>query len=223
MKKQTQVFLVLAVMAVAFSSHAQGVEGSEGSGNAEIQTVFKGNKFASGGYGAFTNKFTNINGQFANLAGIYGGWYVNHNFFIGAGASALTNDIRVPFEYRTDPLKDLSYMYGQVGMVNEYIVASNKPVHVAFSLFSGAGFTLQYEIQDWHTDDHHEMEWDGNEDVDWFFVAEPGVMVEVNVFKWMRFSPGISYRATFGSDGKGLSDNKLSDISYNATLKFGKF
>lgn len=222
MKKQTQVFLVLAVMAVAFSSHAQGVEGSEGSGNAEIQTVFKGNKFASGGYGAFTNKFTNINGQFANLAGIYGGWYVNHNFFIGAGASALTNDIRVPFEYRTDPLKDLSYMYGQVGMVNEYIVASNKPVHVAFSLFRARAlrFSTRYRtgIQMIIT------RWSGTAmRMSIGFVAEPGVMVEVNVFKWMRFSPGISYRATFGSDGKGLSDNKLSDISYNATLKFGKF
>ena len=187
----------------------------------QINTLFKGKRVSNGGYGAITNKFTNINGQFANLAGIYGGWYVNHRFMIGAGAAALTNDIRVPIEHRIDPLKDLSYMYGQVGLVTEYVIASNSKVHAAFHLFSGGGFTIQYERRDWEHDDH-EIEWE-EEDRDWFFVAEPGVMVEFNVFKWMRFSPGISYRATFGSDGLGLGDSALSDISYNATLKFGRF
>jgi hypothetical protein len=105
--------------------------------------------------------------------------------------------------------------------MSEYVVASNKAVHVAFNLFTGGGFTFQYERDDWHDD--HELDWDGNRDEDWFFVAEPGVQLEINVFKWMRFSPGISYRAVFNSNARGLSDNKLSDISYNATLKFGKF
>jgi len=222
MKMYKWVFLVWAVTAAGFSAHAQDFNESDRASESQVQSLFKGGKFTSGGYGAITNKFTNINGQFANLAGIYGGWYVNHSFLIGAGAAALTNNIRVPLEHSMDPFKDLSYMYGQVGMVTEYVIASNKSVHVAFNLFSGAGFTLQYERENWHDDDY-EMEWEGNEDEDWFFVAEPGVMVEVNVFKWMRFSPGISYRATFGSDGRGLGDSKLSDISYNATFKFGKF
>jgi hypothetical protein len=59
--------------------------------------------------------------------------------------------------------------------------------------------------------------------VNWFFVAEPGIAIEVNVFKWMRFSPGVSYRAAFNSNGQGLSDSALSAMSYNMTLKFGKF
>jgi hypothetical protein len=103
--------------------------------------------------------------------------------------------------------------------MNEYVVASNKAVHVAFNLFTGAGVTFQYEREDWHED----QDWDGDHDEDWFFVVEPGVQLEVNLFKWMRFSPGISYRAVVDSDARGLSDSKLSNISYNATLKFGKF
>jgi hypothetical protein len=189
--------------------------------NNEIQTVFKTSGKASGGYGALTNKFTRIGGDFANLAGVYGGWYVNHKFLLGVSAAAATNNIPVPNQYSVDPLRNMSYEYGQVGLITEYVLGSNKPVHLAFNLFSGAGFTVQYERHNWEHNndfDHHD-----NHDENWFFVAEPGVQVEVNLFKWMRFSPGVSYRAAFGSDAPGLSDNDLSNVSYNATLKFGRF
>lgn len=186
----------------------------------EIQTVFKkGN--SSGGYGAITNKFTNLNGEYANISGVYGGWYVNHWFMLGFGAAGVTNNIKVPLEFSTDPSRNLSYGYGQFGLMTEFVVASNKRLHVAFDLFSGAGFTLQYPRYNWQNDNNNQG--DQVYDENWFFVAEPGVQLEVNLFKWMRFSPGISYRAAFGSDGAGLTDNSLSNVSYNATLKFGKF
>ncbi|GAB1446496.1 MAG: hypothetical protein KF860_06140 [Cyclobacteriaceae bacterium] len=60
-------------------------------------------------------------------------------------------------------------------------------------------------------------------DENWFFVAEPGVKLEMNVFRWMRFSPGYSYTTVYGSDTAGLSDNDLSGSSFNLTMKFGKF
>ncbi|MEO5564346.1 MAG: hypothetical protein ABIR18_12950 [Chitinophagaceae bacterium] len=184
-----------------------------------VRTVFKKGVTNSGGYGALTNKFTTIRGKFTNMSGIYGGWFINHRFMVGAGASAMTNNLRVPVQYRADPLRDLSYEYGQVGLVTEYVIGSDKPIHLAFSLFSGAGFTLQYERYGWHSGNDPEDIRDEN----WFFVAEPGVQLEVNLFKWMRLSPGISYRKSFGSDGLGLKDKDISNISYNATLKFGKF
>lgn len=210
-------------MLFLFSSCASfAQEEGENTDDYRINTLFSPGHLSIGGYGALTNKFTFIDGHFANLAGVYGGVYLNHRFFIGASAAALTNDIRVPSEHSMQPLENLSYMYGQVGGLAEYVVASDKAVHVAFNLFAGAGFTLQYERDDWH-DDPHEFDWDYNEDEDWFFVAEPGVSVEFNVLKWMRFSPGVSYRAAFNSNGRGLGDNALSNVSYNATLKFGKF
>jgi hypothetical protein len=218
MKNQLKAISLIVFVLASLSLAAQ----EEPATNHEpIQSVFKTQHGGFGGYGAVTNKFTSINGQFANMAGVYGGVYVNHNFLLGISASALTNDIKVPFEYREDALANLSYMYGQFGMMTEYVIASNKPVHLAFNLFTGAGFTFQYERENLH--EHHD-DWEGGmRDEDWFFVAEPGVQLEVNLFKWMRFSPGISYRAAFNSNGLGLSDSKLSDISYNATLKFGKF
>lgn len=189
----------------------------------EIQTIFRNNGVGHGGYGAITNKFTSINGEFANMCGIYGGWYINHKFLLGVGAAAVTNDIRVPQQYSVNPTIPMSYEFGQVGLVTEYVLGSNKAVHFAFNLFTGAGFTVQYDRDgndDWEWDDNDD---DEHRDENWFFVAEPGVQAEVNITRWMRFSPGISYRIASGADGLGLSDSKLSDMSYNLTLKFGKF
>jgi hypothetical protein len=150
---------------------------------------------------------------------------INHKFMIGLGAAALTNTLEVPLQYSADPTLDLNYEYGQFGLMTEYILGSNKAFHVSFDLFSGAGFTLQNERENWHDDDD-DFNWDEDHeswDTNWFFVVEPGVQFEINVFKWMRFSPGISYRAAFGSDGLGMRDSDISNISYNATLKFGRF
>lgn len=190
----------------------------------QIQTIFRNNgPRASGGYGAIYNKFTSINGTYANVAEVYGGWYINHRFLIGLAGAATTNNLPVPVEHRVEPDLDLSYEYGQCGLMTEYVLSSHRAVHVAFQLFAGSGFTLQYErnkIEDQeHWDQYHDYDHDDN----WFFVAEPGVKLELNVFRWMRFSPGVSYRIAYGSEGRGLDDGDLSGMSVNVGLKFGKF
>lgn len=186
----------------------------------EIQTLFKGRVT---GYGAISNKFTTIGGDYANIVELYGGVYLNHKFFVGLGGAASTNYLPVAPEYSVRPLDKLSYQYGQTGLVTEYVLGSNKACHFVFHLFSGAGFTLQYDRYGWH--DEQDDWFDRNEDMEenWFFVAEPGVQLELNLFRWMRFSPGVTYRAVYGSDARELQDDALSDWSYNVTLKFGKY
>jgi hypothetical protein len=206
MKKNMMLTMAALIIGVTYAS-AQ-----------EIQTIFKPGK--SGGYGAITNSFTTIGGKYANMAGVYGGWYVNSKFLIGVGAKAVTNDLPVLPANSTIPGVNMSYAYGQFGLVTEYVVRSNRMMHVAFQLFTGAGFTGQYQRTDWNNDYEPNK---SNLDENFFTVIEPGVQVEFNLLKWMRFSPGVSYRATFGSDAVGLSDSDLSNISYNLTLKFGRF
>ncbi len=205
---KTNLTLTIAILLVSASlSKAQ-----------EIQTLFKPGK--SGGYGAITNSFTSIDGNFANLVGVYGGWYINSKLLIGVGAKAVTNDIPVLPRYSTIPGVNMSYAYGQFGGVTEYVIGSNRAFHVGLHLFTGAGFTAQYERRNWDSD--HDID-ESNLDENFFTVVEPGIEVELNLLKWMRFATGVSYRAAFGSDAPGLSDNDLSNISYNLTLKFGKF
>ena len=187
-----------------------------------IQTLFSGPSH-SGGYGAVSNKFTSINGEFANMVELYGGWFINQQFLIGGGLTASTNYIPVPQEFSSMPGARMSYQYGQVGLVTDYIIASNRAIHVGFHVTTGAGLIFQYyrpsSWNDWEDYDHYDYEY--NED--WFFVVEPGIQVELNVLKWMRFSPGVSYRFTDGAKTDGLSDKDLSGISANVTLKFGRF
>jgi hypothetical protein len=189
-----------------------------------IRTIFSNRgPSASGGYLAATNKFTTINGNYANIVELYGGWYINHRWLIGVGAAASTNNLPVQKQHSVNPAYDMSYEYGQCGLMTEYVIGSNRAVHLAVQLFTGGGFTLQYQREDLQHDDY----WSGFEDYDhdenWFAVAEPGVKVEVNVFRWLRFSPGVSYRIAYGSGGSGLSDESLGGTNVNMTLKFGKF
>jgi hypothetical protein len=191
-----------------------------------IGTVFKraGNQHRIGGFGAATNKLTSIRGKHANIVEVYGGWYVNHRWLIGIAAASNTNVIPVPVEFSTLPPEfSANYQYGQFGLMTEYVFASNKAVHVAFQLFAGPGFTVQYKTHDTDYNDYWNDSPDYDDDQNWFRVLEPGVKLEVNLFRWLRFCPGVSYRMTKLSQGKGLSDDDLTGTSLNMTLKIGKF
>jgi hypothetical protein len=185
----------------------------------EIKTIFNEGQKPTG-YGALVNKFTMIRGQYANLVGGYGGLYLNHRFLLGFGGMATTNNLPVPIQFSADPSLSLSYEFCQFGLVTEYVLASDKAFHVAFNMFAGPGLTVQYQRYGYRDFNNTRQ---GVRDENWFMVAEPGVQLEVNLFKWMRFSPGVSYRAAFGSNAAGMTDADLSNINYNATLKFGRF
>jgi hypothetical protein len=213
MKTTLKFSFVIFFFAVAFRSSGQ-----------EIRTLIGSDRVrASGGYGALTNKFTTIKGQRANMAGIYAGWYINHKFTLGVSGAAVTNNIEVPDTYSTVSGKEMSYEYGQFGLLTEYVIGSNRVFHIGIQLFSGAGFTTQYQRYDWDHDDDYDFDEQNAHDTNWFVVTEPGVNIEVNVFKWMRFCPGISYRAAFGSEGLGMKDKDINGTSLNLSLKFGKF
>lgn len=183
------------------------------------QTIFKSSgPRKSGGYGAVSNKFTRINGDFANINELYGGWFVNRSFLIGVAFSATTNRLAVPLKNQIWDGERMTYQYGQVGLMTEYVVASTRKVHFAVNLITGSGFMLQYDrgdYDDWDEYDSHNP--------NFFFVLEPGAQVELNLTNWMRFSPGVSYRRAFNSKSKGLTDNDISGLSANVTFKFGRF
>ena len=184
----------------------------------EIQTLFNGNKtreHAIGGYGAISNKFTRINGSFASMGGIYGGVYINHALTIGLSGTALNNNLRVPEQYSKAPSKSMSYFYGQVGLFTEYVLASSKTVHVAAQLTAGPGVVAQYNRLEIDDDKYYGS--------NVFTVVEPGINAEVNLFKWMRLTAGVSYRQTFNSKVPGMSDKNLSGMTMAFGLKFGKF
>ena len=81
---------VLFVLLFAASAKGQDIE--DGGDEYQINTLFSPGRISTGGYGAITNKFTFIDGHFANLAGVYGGVYLNHSLFVGASAAVSATD-----------------------------------------------------------------------------------------------------------------------------------
>lgn len=182
-----------------------------------IQTIFKNGHV--GGYVALSNKFTRMAGEFANMPYVYGGVFINRRFLLGAGVAATTSYLPVPAVHSERPGARMSYGYAQGGLVTEWVMGSNRAAHLVFHLFTGAGYTMQYDRDFGDAGNTHQSVYDQN----WFMVAEPGVQLELNLFRWMRLSPGISYRQTYDSQGRGLDDHALSHWTYSATLKLGKF
>lgn len=186
----------------------------------DVQTLF-GPGRATGGYGAISNKFTTIGGEFANISEIYGGVFINRRWMLGLAFAGSTNDIQVPTQYSVDPQTPMTYQYGQGGLKLERVIGSNKPIHLVVNLFTGVGFTAQYDRYNWN--DYSYNDFHTKHDENWFYVVEPGAQLEMNLFRWMRLSPGISYRNASHSSATGLSDRQLSDWSYNVTVKLGSF
>lgn len=203
---------VALLTCLAFAGYSQESEG--------VRTLFS-SPHKSGGYGAISNKFTTINGGFANMPEIYGGWFVGKKFLLGVGGGATTNFIRVPQAVSASPGERMSYMYGQFGMVNEFVIASNSPIHPVIHMFNGSGFSLQYERPHWDDYYNYDPELDDDvHDLRWYYISEVGVQIELNFFRWMRVSPGVSYRFAF--DGSKMNDD-ISGPSVSLAMKFGKF
>jgi len=208
--KTRVLFTMLFVVLISVTTTAQ-----------EVQSIFGKGK-STGGYGAISNKFTYIGGEFANISEVYGGVFINRRWMVGLAFAGSTNDLRVPLEYSIDPINPMTYQYGQGGLKVERVFGSNRPIHFVINMFSGVGFTAQYNRHDWY-DNNYNNQPTPLHDENWFYVLEPGAQLEMNLFRWMRLSPGISYRQTYGSNGLGLNDTSLSDWTYNITLKFGGF
>ncbi len=173
----------------------------------------------SGGFGGPSLRITKINGEVAVLVGGRGGWIINHVFMIGGAGYGLVTRTAA----KTPGLlgeKDLDIGYG--GLEMEYYSNPSDLVHLSVRLLLGGGGVAYRE--DVMVSSHRDM--------DGFFVAEPGISVNLNVTHFFRISAGASYRFVTGVDTPNdllghpaplTSNADLSGPSALLTLKFGKF
>ena len=190
--------------------------------NQEIKTLFgNANKERSnGGYGGFSTAYTNMGGKDAIMFGGQGGWIIDHSLVIGgAGYGFMTE------RFYDNELSD-NYMLagGYGGLMLEFIIAPQSPIHLSIPLVIGAG-GVSYTKNSHDYDYHH---W--SEDSQAFFVIEPGVELELNIVNFMRIAAGAKYRYTsdvelnyFDSGLPIVDKGDLRGFSTHITLKFGKF
>ena len=190
----------------------------------EVQTLF-GNH-ASGGYGAFTIGYTQINQRDAFIMGGRGAWVIGHGFGLGLGGYGFVND---PVYNPVDQL-NYSLAGGYGGLIMEPIIMGWFPVHISLPILIGGGGVASTSYSADFNDPYEH--WDGYlADATAFFVAEAGFELEFNLVRFFRLALYTSYRYTsdiimlnapVGSPVTTPVD-ALKGWSYGITFKFGSF
>ncbi len=206
-----RINFLLAAMLLSFSLLAQ-----ERSGN-EYRTLFGNRQHGSnGGYGAFSMGFGRIDDTDAFFGGMKGGWVVDHSLTIGLAGYGFMNN----FDVNMSPgsvSRHLTGGYG--GLLIEPIIAPFSPIHLAVPIILGAGGIAQVD-QYYYSDYYYEPVVN---DASAFFVVQPGLELELNIVRFMRFAAGASYRFTSNIAIDGVSDKAMNGFMGHFTLKFGRF
>ncbi len=213
--------IIFALFFISLTLWAQ----QEGNNNEEIKTIFKSGSHSNGGYGGLMVNYSEIGNRDALLVGAKGGWVINHSFTLGLGG----------YGFMTEPLYDplLSDRYefagGYGGLLLEPIIGGKQPVHVSFPVIIGAGGIAYNKHYSYDENVNTEI----YEDSDAFFVVEPGIEIEFNIVKFMRFALAGSYRYTsniglkYQTDGLGEQSIGTKDLlngwNVGLVVKFGKF
>jgi hypothetical protein len=218
----------------AIPAHAQGVSpqppdraggSTEAAPHDELatETVF-GSKVSHGGYGAPEGKLTAIMGDPALLAGVQGGWIVNHQFVLGIAGYGLASLHDAPDAMRVDGQPSTLQM-GYGGVRLGYLLRPQSLVHVGFGLLIGGGGLVAVSQVPYTT-----IGSDGQVDSSYrrahaesFFAIEPDVEVEMNLASFMRLAVSGSYRYTAAVDNPGLTNASLSAPAAGMALRFGGF
>lgn len=184
--------------------------------NDDIQTVFKQGR-PLGFYFGWTTKPTELNNQLGISTGGEFALSFGRKLNLGVAAYGLISPVQSnSFDVNGDILYyDMAYG----GFLIEPVIGSTKMVHLTIPLLLGTGgMTYHTAVNDWSNWDNHYNFSSGI-----FFVAEPGLNLELNLFKWMRFHAGVGYRFCGPGYYAVPANNELSGWSGNVGLKLGLF
>ncbi len=169
--------------------------------------------FSSYGFISPAARYTAFKYQRGFMAGFQGGWHITNRLTLGAGIYRLitaielgetTDEAGVSFPL----LLNCNYQ----GFLFEYGLGRIKSYQIFATAFMGKGkaeFGDNPESADYREDD--------------FYLAEPGLRIELNPWPNIALGLGLNYRYVFGSELIGLKDPHLRDISSLVELRFEDF
>jgi hypothetical protein len=164
----------------------------------------EGQPIVSGWFVSPTFGTTGWGGTLVYNPGLRGGIYLNRRLAIGLAVNGLANG---DSNLGTNEGRNFG-TYG--GLLLQYVVQSNRVVHVTFESTVGDGR--------WCTSDHN------NDCVGRrFIVVEPAANLEVNVARHVRFTTGVGYRFAVAGSGDGPSSRDMSSLVVRSGLVFGSF
>lgn len=188
------------------------------------ECLFKGN-IKHGWYVSFGNYYQQINKKDASSFHFTGAWVIDKKVAIGlTGYGFSGNNGRLTFKDSTE--KDIYLDGGCGGITIEPIIMANRRIHITFPVFVGAGgFVLNSKDDlNYSTSSNYSKNTKTKKiDAKSAFVLEPGVDIEINVFKFMKLGIGAKYRHTSDVKLNGFSKDILKGFSFGWNLKFGKY
>ncbi len=187
-------------------------------GGRDVQTLFNDVR-VTGAHIAFSNRIAQLNGQLGFFTGGQLMMGFNHDLNIGFGLYGLVSDVKSNY-VDIDGFNNYYYEYSYGGLIIEPVIMDEKLIHVTVPVLLGAGGALAtqhrfYDYQFWN---------DLNPSPGTiFFVAEPGLMAQLNVTRWLRVAVGGHYRAALGSALPNTKDWQNSGFGGNFVVKLGWF
>jgi hypothetical protein len=185
----------------------------------EIRTVF--NSTERVGWWVSTDfAWSQIDNRDAFIGGLSGGIIINHEFSIGLAGYGIMNSEN----FRYTGINDTAdvYLYaGYGGLKLEYRLNPTNMFNIAFPVLIGGGGVVYSTMgqNNWQSSNNNDdaYAWDS------FFVIEPGVVVGINLLKFMRLDLGVSYRYAPGINLPETDSDLLNGFNATASLKFGRF
>lgn len=191
----------------------------------EMKTLASGTDH--GGFGALMLNYGEVAGEGALLAGVRGGWIINHSFSIGAAGYGTTTNLENNGSWQYDSRDTNSFSgIGYGGLVFEPIFFPRQAVHFTVPVLVGAGgawYTQEYPRNPGLQNDKSLR--DSRTISSAFFVIEPGINLELNVTRFFRTAISAQYRivSSLDSDFTRFSADELSGWHFGLTFKFGSF
>ncbi len=200
---------------------------AQDSTDARMRTLFGSDRQThNGGWGAPTAAYTRVMDQDAMLVGLRGGWIIDHRFTLGlAGYGLVTPVENAPYDAHL--IAEGRQLFGHSclrggygGLLIEPIIAYRSPVHISLPLIIGAG-GCGYQTYTDLPDDFDPFTY--KDDVQAFFVIEPGIDLEINMVKLVRLGVGASYRYTTDIDLPGTPEDAMRGFNASVSVKVGVF
>ena len=154
-----------------------------------------------------TFQFTQYANKYACVPGIRAGIILNKKYIIGGFYNSAITGIVFPAAPDSGNLRVTSG-----GLHLEYTLWPRRKVHLTVPLSVGMGKPeLKENTAATPAGNPH------------FYFAEPGLMVEMNIWKYAKFGIGGSYRYTKKGLYTSLTQNDLNGFAAVASVKFGMF
>jgi hypothetical protein len=201
-----KIKLIVILCSFALITQSQTVE--------EAKTIF-GNKKPHIGY--FINPYIQISeiaGSTAVLQSIWAGLTFNNKFSLGLTYKFIVNQYTPVGEL--DKQLYLDQKYGALKF--EYSFFPTKAIHLNLPVEIGIGHT-ELDLKDSYESDTLSTP-SGDA---WFAYFKPGLALEINLMKYLKFNIGAGYRITSSVSYRSLSEKDIMGFTFSTGFKIGIF